>query len=118
VLSFVVISVAGLGTLIGVGCALRANACPFTDRSVETASDGPTIWANNCSLCHGPNGAGGPGGPSLIAGERASISLAEIVDAVRGGKPPMPRFKGALTDEQIAEVSGYVLELRGEATTP
>ena len=46
-------------------------------------------------------------GPNLY---QKKPPLSRIIDRVENGKPPMPPFKGQLTDKQIADVAAFVLK--------
>ena len=73
------------------------------------AAAGEAVWADNCSGCHGLSGTGANGGPDLTA-----IPSAAEADRVRqqvlNGGGGMPAFKGTLSDQQIADVTAYVVE--------
>ncbi|HEX9774881.1 MAG TPA: cytochrome c [Actinomycetota bacterium] len=106
----------GFGALVGIGCALGANACPFGADEPFTSTVGSEIWTAQCALCHGVDASGSdrnPRAPSLVTGAAASRSLEELIAEIESGSPGlMPRFEGKLTDEQIASVARYVIELR------
>lgn len=116
VLSFVAAMGVGLGALIGIGCAVGANTCPFSGDEPFTSTDGEEIWLANCALCHGVDGAGSdrnPNAPSLVSGPSAELGLEELIAQIEDGSPGlMPRYEGQLTDEQIRAVAEYVLSLR------
>lgn len=122
IVSFIVASLTGFGILLGVGCAIGANSCLFGDEAPQEASlDGATIFARNCAACHGIEGTGDRGGPSLVTGSAASLDLEELEAKISRGRPfmGMPRFKGELSEEQITAVAGYVLGLRDtDASSP
>lgn len=107
------------GALVGVGCLLGANACPFSSSEPFTSTDGREIWVARCAACHGIDATGSPNNPaapSLIEGESATLTLDELVAKISRGRPfaGMPRFKGVLTEVQIDAVASYVVELRKE----
>lgn len=115
VLAFIAFAGIGMGTLIGVGCLIRANACPFRDQPKQTSRDGAMLFLTNCAACHGRAGVGGRG-PSLVAGPVASLSGEELFAKIRRGKPlaGMPRFSRTLEDDQIRAVAAYVQSLRSQ----
>lgn len=119
ILGFLVASGIGLGGLIGIGCAIGANACPFGDPSPEPTT-GREVFVANCALCHGIGGAGSehsPAAPSLVAPPSSELTMAALIAAIESGSPGnMPRFEGKLTDEQIRMVAEYVVELREEGS--
>jgi mono/diheme cytochrome c family protein len=118
-LAFVVAIVVGFAALIGAGCAVGANVCPFAKGAPFTSTDGAQIFAHSCAGCHGVNGEGGRG-PSLIAGEGGALTYDELVNKISHGRPfyGMPAFKlgsRKLSSEQIAGVAKYVATtLRGK----
>lgn len=113
VLAFIAFAGVGMGTLIGVGCLISANACPFRDQPKQTSRDGATLFLANCAACHGRAGEGGSG-PSLISGRVASLEGEALFAKIRRGKPlaGMPRFSRILEDDQIRAVAAYVESLR------
>lgn len=113
-LAFVVVTALSFAGLIAVGCAIGANTCPFTDTALETSSDGGEIFARNCAVCHGLDADGAESGPSLIIGDRATLTLAELQAKISRGRPfkGMPRFKGSLTPAQIEAVAQAVITFR------
>ena len=80
------------------------------------AAAGATVFAENCSVCHGANGKGGNGGPDLTSIADAKV-FAKVVKQVANGGGGMPAFKGQLNDAQIDDVSAYVTErINGQKT--
>ena len=77
--------------------------------AAPNAEAGKEVFAENCSVCHGATGHGGNGGPDLttmpLAKEQAGAEK-QVTDG-GGGMPP---FKGTLSEEEIANVSAYVVE--------
>jgi len=73
------------------------------------AAAGEAVWTANCSGCHGLSGTGANGGPDLTA-----IPTASDADRVRqkvlNGGGGMPAFEGTLSDQEIADVTEYVVE--------
>ena len=72
-------------------------------QSKAPPSAGASVYADNCALCHGPEGKGGIG-PSLETARDAG----QIMAIVRTGKGAMPAFAPQLSAEQIGEVADYV----------
>ena len=71
---------------------------------------GETVYREVCQACHMANakGADGAGRITGLAGN-ANLAYPEYpIGVVTGGKGPMPWFRGQLTDQQIADVIGYV----------
>ena len=108
----------------------------------EDLADAPgaVIYAASCANCHGLDGTGLP--PSLLAFEEEVpdftdcdfaarepdgdwIAVAHEGGPVRGFSEMMPAFRGALTQEQLGRVMGYIRTLctndnwpRGELNLP
>jgi alcohol dehydrogenase (cytochrome c) len=76
------------------------------------ATAGKQVFADNCSTCHGADGKGGNGGPDLTSIPDAK-SLTKVVKQVTEGGGGMPAFKGQLDDQQIADVSSFVVSIAG-----
>lgn len=114
ILAFVAAAGLGLGGLVGIGCLVGANACPFSRPSQRTATDGMTLFLANCALCHGRDGEGMRDAPSLVSGALASLTVGRLEAKISRGRPlaGMPRFRGRLTPEQIRAVADHVASLR------
>jgi mono/diheme cytochrome c family protein len=89
------------------------------DRDVAA---GQRIFLRKCASCHNTNGDG----RTVVAGHfpyanlvdgvwRSDGSPAAIEKQIRGGRDPMPRFEGKLTDEEIRQTVAYVLALSRSA---
>ena len=108
---------------------LRTQVAPifaaYSAQSVESlAADrralavGERLFMNNCSQCHGSDGAGSKGFPNLTnansawLGERGAAHIVQTVTNGRAGlMPPMGAAVGS--DDQINELAHYVLSLSG-----
>ena len=108
---------------------LREKVAPlyaaFAAQSVEAlATDksalavGERLFMNNCSQCHGSDGAGSKGFPNLTntnsawLGERGSEHIVQTVTNGRiGMMPPMAAAIGG--ESEVREVANYVLSLSG-----
>lgn len=114
-LAFVVAAGGGFAALVGIGCLMGANACPFTDPKPITATDGKALFESQCIACHGRSGEGSVNAPALASGPLAALSLDTLTAKIGRGRPlaAMPAFKRILTAEQIDAVARYVLTLRG-----
>jgi mono/diheme cytochrome c family protein len=74
------------------------------------AAAGEAVFAENgCGDCHTLEAAGSTGavGPNL---DESQPDAALVEERVRDGAGAMPAFEGQLTDEQIADVTAYVVE--------
>jgi quinohemoprotein ethanol dehydrogenase len=90
----------------GTGHAGEAPEQP-TNAGAGNATAGKQVYAENCSVCHGADGGGGNGGPSLESSDRAR-QVDQVIAQVTNGGGGMPSFKGQLTEQQIRDVSAYV----------
>ena len=85
------------------------------DLSPETVANGQAIFAQNCTACHGGVGEGGIG-PNLAdeywlhGGEIRDIFKTVKYGVLDKGMVP---WEQNLTPAQIAEVSNYIVSLRG-----
>lgn len=92
--------------------ALLLAACNTGKTSEIAALDGDpdagaVIYEDNCATCHAADGSGGTG-PDLT-GE--SEGPEEVIDVVYGGEDEMPAFSGSLSDQDIADVAAFVVEV-------
>jgi len=76
--------------------------------TASTATDGATLFAQNCSGCHGDKGAGGKRAPTLAGSHTPEAKASEIVT---NGKGRMPKFAGRLNKDQIDAIAKYVATL-------
>lgn len=74
------------------------------------AGAGRTVFADNCSTCHGIDGRGGNGGPDLTR-IPAARDLADVIRQVEEGGTSMPAFGDTLEQRDIADVSAYVTQV-------
>jgi mono/diheme cytochrome c family protein len=72
------------------------------------ASAGREIFVANCGSCHTLEAAGTSGtvGPSL---DDTSLDMEAVVAQVTNGGGGMPAFGGQLSDQEIQDVSAFVL---------
>jgi cytochrome c oxidase cbb3-type subunit 3 len=97
---------------------------PFAQRPVsELATDaaavnvGRNLFLNNCAACHGSDGGGAPGFPSLadeewLWGGDPDTVVASIAQGRTGMMPP---WEAALGDSGVEDVLSYVFSLQGRA---
>jgi PQQ-dependent dehydrogenase (methanol/ethanol family) len=83
---------------------------PATPQPSGGAAVGRLVFQQNCSTCHGADGGGGNGGPSLI-GLPAARSLAATARQVADGGGGLPPVRDQLTQQQITSVSDYVVRV-------
>ena len=134
--------VAAAATAFPLAIATPAAAQLPIAANGEDLADAPgdVIYAASCANCHGLDGTGLP--PSLLAFEEEVpdftdcdfaarepdadwIAVAHEGGPVRGFSEMMPAFRGALTEEQLGRVMGYIRTLctddnwpRGELNLP
>jgi cytochrome c oxidase cbb3-type subunit 3 len=115
-------------------CACEREDRPFARTSPERASssaehavenaysisEGQRLfdWFN-CSGCHGGRG-GGHIGPALTDAEwRYGSSVEEVRRSIADGRPQgMPAFRGLIADDELWQLSAYVLSLSGRVSQP
>ena len=127
----VAIALFTLGNALIVGCGAKTDSSSTTGTSASQTEttpapagavelDGAKIYAEKCTVCHGPGGKGdGPGGAALNPKPRDHTDGAymnartdeQLSEVVHNGKGAMPAWKGILTDEQIAAVLKHVRTL-------
>ena len=94
------------------GTQTETGAEPETEPGASggNAAAGKAVFASaGCGGCHTLAAAGTSGnvGPNL---DEAHPSFDLVVERVTEGKPPMPSFKGQLSEQQIKDVAAYVSE--------
>ncbi|MGP1358860.1 cytochrome-c oxidase, cbb3-type subunit III [Roseicyclus sp.] len=88
---------------------------------------GPALWEDNCGVCHGRFGRGGPGFPNVVDEEWLwGGSDAQILEMIRVGVnsqhpetfiSQMPAFDGVLSRDEIGAVIAYVQSFSAETET-
>jgi quinoprotein glucose dehydrogenase len=68
---------------------------------------GHSIFASNCSLCHGANREGKPPAIPSLVDVRSRLTADRIRSVVQHGQGPMPSFS-QLTDAQITSLLAYL----------
>jgi quinohemoprotein ethanol dehydrogenase len=79
------------------------------ESSGGNAMAGQTVFAENCSVCHGADGLGGNGGPDLTTQPKAKTLNGAIQQVTEGGGG-MPAFAENLSTAEIEDVAAYVVE--------
>jgi cytochrome c oxidase cbb3-type subunit 3 len=87
---------------------------------------GRTLFADNCAVCHGVKGTGGPGFPNLAAGawlwggdpatiaETIRIGINSTNESTRVSQMMAFGRDGVLTGQQVLSVGAYVRSLSGQ----
>jgi cytochrome c oxidase cbb3-type subunit 3 len=93
----------------------KATGAHHVTHNAFSISEGQRLfdWFN-CSGCHGGRG-GGHIGPALTDAEwRYGARVEDVHRSIADGRPQgMPAFKGLIQDDQIWQLSAYVLSLSG-----
>lgn len=100
---------AGAGT--GLGPAAAATALNVVEPIIGYAPDlesGKGIYDTLCTTCHGANGEGGHQGGVPLIGKM--LSLTDILSVTTHGRNTMPALGAVYTQEQLQDVSTYVLD--------
>lgn len=81
--------------------------------SFPPPEEGADLYASECEDCHGPNGEGAGGGPSLVSlDDFAARSRQEMAMVIREGAPPaMPAFGADLSEAEVEELAAHVQRL-------
>jgi mono/diheme cytochrome c family protein len=90
------------------GCAEDRNAT--VAGLTGDSANGATVYADNCASCHAADGTGGGAYPNLV---EEAPSQDEVIDYVINGEGEMPAFGDSLSDQDVADVTTYVLSLAG-----
>lgn len=82
-----------------------------------TPDPGEKVYVEVCQACHMANAMGAEGAGRITAlAKDANLESADYpIAIVTGGKGPMPWFRGAMSDQQIADVINYVRSHFGNA---
>ncbi len=78
------------------------------------ASPGQQVFQNRCVTCHGTDGSGNTmmgkqlNAKNLASPEVQKLSAAEMTNVVSAGQGNMPAFGDRLSEQEIAQVVGYV----------
>lgn len=86
-------------------------------RAAATASEGGydvehghELYAQNCSVCHGPTGEGGTG--KSLKDLRTRMTFNATVDFLQHPKPPMPTlYPSPLGEKAIRDIAAYIRTL-------
>jgi mono/diheme cytochrome c family protein len=113
--------------VVAAALAVVGGACGSGDVGESSEGDpiarGETLFANNCAVCHGPQGTGTTSGPPLVheiyepghhPDESFQVAVAQGVAAHHWDYGPMPAIPGLDRDE-VADITAYVRELQREA---
>ena len=95
-------------SIIGLAAAV-AEEPAHADIAESQKADAKTIFAGQCSWCHGDYGMKADKAPRLAG---TKMTEAQIEDRIRNGKPNyMPAFRRFLNDGQISLMAKYIKSL-------
>ena len=74
------------------------------------ATNGATVFAQNCAACHGENAEGGAVGPTLISAELSAQDDDFYRQVILNGREgtAMPAWEGRLSTQEIEDVIAFV----------
>ena len=110
--------------------AVRAPEPPTPSTFAEQAKQGKSLYAEECSMCHGAAGAGTKKAPPLIgaaalpldppaAAKRRKAKFQTAKDVFEFAKANMPLLDpGSLSDAQAWAIVAFVLEQNGVTRAP
>lgn len=78
------------------------------DFPLEQVAAGAKLYADNCSVCHGPHMVE-PGGGFFDLRTFPPAQRSRFFNSVSNGKNSMPPWKSVLSQEQIGQVFAYVV---------
>ena len=87
-----------------------------TATSATAGGEGAALYQSlSCAACHGADGKGNATMKDIPnfadAAWQKKATDAEMIAVIQNGKPPMPAYKGRLTDEQLKALVGYIRSL-------
>ena len=96
----------------------RAENKPVDQTAALGSADGGRQFydTQGCATCHAIGGKGGTAGPSLNdVGKRLSrAQLTEVIQKIRTGKSSMPPLPPGTTDQQVKDLTDFLVTLGGE----
>jgi quinoprotein glucose dehydrogenase len=86
---------------------LKLELASKVSQTGSPEEQGRSIFAANCSLCHGAHGEGKPPGIPSLVGVTSKLSDDEIQSVVQHGRGPMPSFS-QLSAQEIKSLLAYL----------
>jgi len=96
----------------GANAAAAQPAAATGTLDADKIKQGRDLFGNwSCGACHSLADAGGTGhvGPSFDGDK--NLTKAFVIDRVTNGQGPMPAFGGQLTDQEIALLASYIVQV-------
>ena len=104
-----------LGAAVSSAAFLAAGGA----QAQPAASDGETLFTQNCSACHQITGKGIPGAFPALAGDAFVMGPpGAVVTVVLNGRGGMPTFGKDLSNDEIAKILTYVRSSWGNKASP
>ena len=99
--------------LSGGGYAAATNVVQAEVSNADQVAEGRKLFLANCASCHGSNGEGAVGGPSLIGVGAASVDFQVGTGRMPGqaSGPQLYKKPVQFTEEQISAMAAYVASL-------
>ncbi|HIE64984.1 MAG: cytochrome c [Nitrospira sp.] len=88
-----------------MGCSKKD--IPLPDHPGGQLFSGLLKPAIRCFRCHGTQGEGTSRAPALVKSGK-TISVEKFTETVLKGKDRMPRFEGAITEEEIGQIMDWL----------
>ena len=95
--------------------APRASVAPPSNATTAGLLRGRTLYLQNCGQCHQDNGRGIPGvipnlaGNAVITSPKPNDIAAAILNGLKSASGlQMPGFAGALSNQDVADISNYI----------
>ena len=79
-------------------------------RPAGDSSRGEGLYNSSCIVCHGPRAAGGIG--PRLAGNAVLSNEPAFWKVVYEGQHVMPPLKGAITEQQMADIQAWLKTLQ------
>lgn len=103
--------------------AVFAASSVLARAQAADVANGKKVYVDKCLRCHGEKGRGD--GPKASALSKKAMDytdkkrMAEVTDAqlkqvLLAGNPPMPGYKGRLSDKDVDDVIAYIRTFAGK----
>lgn len=118
VLSAALLMASDGGWLRKVSDADRKRVNPYTGNA-EAAAAGKVLFEENCAKCHGSDGEGKHGRPSLHSERIAHATDGELAWILKNGSAwkGMPSWNSSLPEPERWQIIAYLRTLRPDAAT-
>ena len=93
-------------SLFAIACGGKTGRVDDINALEGDSDNGAEVFAANCAGCHAADGTGGSG-PDITGEDDQD----EVTEVVLEGEGSMPAYDGDLTDQEIADVVAYVIDV-------